>query len=281
MFFPRLDEVCKQKKSLLCIGLDIDIERIPPFLLTELDPLFYFNRAIVEATHDCAAAYKLNIAFYEALGIPGWDLLERTLSIMPPNVMIIADAKRGDIGNSSRKYAETFFKTFAFDAITVNPYMGFDALQPFLEYEDKGIYVLGLTSNTGALDFQYLKVENEMPLYLKVAEKVVEWNFVYGNLGLVVGGTHANEVAQIREQAPQIPFLVPGIGAQGGNLELAVKNAVSHDGRGALFNASRSIIYASSGHDFAEVAHERAHHLKEQINLILSLNNNLGFWDEN
>ncbi len=281
MFFPRLDEVCKQKKSLLCIGLDIDIERIPPFLLTELDPLFYFNRAIVEATHDCAAAYKLNIAFYEALGIPGWDLLERTLSIMPPNVMIIADAKRGDIGNSSRKYAETFFKTFAFDAITVNPYMGFDALQPFLEYEDKGIYVLGLTSNTGALDFQYLKVENEMPLYLKVAEKVVEWNFVYGNLGLVVGGTHANEVAQIREQAPQIPFLVPGIGAQGGNLELAVKNAVGHDGRGALFNASRSIIYASSGHDFAEVAHERAHHLKEQINLILSLNNNLGFWDEN
>ncbi|HFB68233.1 MAG TPA: orotidine-5'-phosphate decarboxylase [Calditrichae bacterium] len=195
MFFPRLDEVCKQKKSLLCIGLDIDIERIPPFLLTELDPLFYFNRAIVEATHDCAAAYKLNIAFYEALGIPGWDLLERTLSIMPPNVMIIADAKRGDIGNSSRKYAETFFKTFAFDAITVNPYMGFDALQPFLEYEDKGIYVLGLTSNTGALDFQYLKVDNEMPLYLKVAEKVVEWNFVYGNLGLVVGGTHANGVA--------------------------------------------------------------------------------------
>ncbi len=281
MFFPRLDEVCKQKKSLLCIGLDIDIERIPPFLLTELDPLFYFNRAIVEATHDCAAAYKLNIAFYEALGIPGWDLLERTLSIMPPNVMIIADAKRGDIGNSSRKYAETFFKTFAFDAITVNPYMGFDALQPFLEYEDKGIYVLGLTSNTGALDFQYLKVENEMPLYLKVAEKVVEWNFVYGNLGLVVGGTHANEVAQIREQAPQIPFLVPGIGAQGGNLELAVKNAIAQGGRGALFNASRSIIYASSGHDFAEVAHERAHHLKEQINLILSLNNNLGFWDEN
>ena len=281
MFFPRLDEVCKHKKSLLCIGLDIDIERIPPFLLTELDPLFYFNRAIVEATHDCAAAYKLNIAFYEALGIPGWDLLERTLSIMPPNVMIIADAKRGDIGNSSRKYAETFFKTFAFDAITVNPYMGFDALQPFLEYEDKGIYVLGLTSNTGALDFQYLKVENEMPLYLKVAEKVVEWNFVYGNLGLVVGGTHANEVAQIREQAPQIPFLVPGIGAQGGNLELAVKNAIAQGGRGALFNASRSIIYASSGHDFAEVAHERAHHLKEQINLILSLNNNLGFWDEN
>jgi len=281
MFFPRLDEVCKQKKSLLCIGLDIDIERIPPFLLTELDPLFYFNREIIEATHDCAAAYKLNIAFYEALGIPGWDLLERTLSIMPPNVMVIADAKRGDIGNSSRKYAETFFKTYPFDAITVNPYMGFDAVQPFLEYEDKGIYVLGLTSNTGALDFQYLKVENELPLYLKVAEKVVEWNFVYGNLGLVVGGTHANEVAQIREQAPQIPFLVPGIGAQGGNLELAVKNAIAHDGRGALFNASRSIIYASSGHDFAEVAHERAHHLKEQINLILSLNNNLSFWDEN
>ncbi len=281
MFFPKLDELCKQKKSLLCIGLDIDMERIPPFLLTELDPLFYFNRSIIEATHDCAVAYKLNIAFYEALGIPGWDLLERTLSVIPSDVLVIADAKRGDIGNSSRKYAETFFKTYSFDALTVNPYMGFDAIQPFLEYEDRGIYVLGLTSNTGALDFQYLKVENDMPLYLKVAEKVVEWNFVYGNLGLVVGGTHANEVAEIREQAPQIPFLIPGIGAQGGNLELAVKNAITSEGRGAIFNASRSIIYASSGHDFDEVAHERARHLKEQINLILSLNNNLGFWDEN
>ncbi len=281
MFFPKLDELCKQKKSLLCIGLDIDMERIPPFLLTELDPLFRFNREIVEATHDCAVAYKLNIAFYESLGIPGWDLLERTLAIIPQNVMVIADAKRGDIGNSSRKYAETFFKTYQFDAITVNPYMGFDALQPFFEFEDRGVYVLGLTSNSGALDFQYLKVENDMPLYLKVTEKVMEWNFVYGNLGLVVGGTHANEVEEIRTMAPQLPFLVPGIGAQGGNLELAVKYATGEDGRGALFNASRSIIYASSGHDFAEVAHDRARHLKEQINLILSLNKNFGFMDEN
>ncbi len=133
MFFPKLEELSRQKKSLLCIGLDIDLERIPPFLLTELDPLFHFNREIIEATQDCAVAYKLNIAFYESLGIPGWELLERTLAIMPQNVLVIADAKRGDISNSSKKYAETFFHTYNFDAITVNPYMGFDALQPFFE----------------------------------------------------------------------------------------------------------------------------------------------------
>jgi orotidine-5'-phosphate decarboxylase len=280
MFAERLNQIISGKKSLLCIGLDTDMEHIPKILLSELDPLFSFNREIIEATADFASAYKINIAFYESLGMPGWELLEKTLAIMPREVVVIADAKRADIENSSRKYAETFFKSYDFDGITASPYMGLDSLIPFLEFEDKGIFILCLTSNSGSQDFQFLKVDGE-PLYLKVARKVVEWNFNYGNCGLVVGGTHTIEISKIRDIAPDLPFLVPGIGAQGGNLDYVVKFATDKKGLSTLINASRSVVYANSDHNFAESARERAKHLRDHINVILSVHKDPGLIDMN
>ena len=279
MFTAKLNELIQKKRSLLCVGLDSDLEKIPNFLLSEIDPLLTFNKAIIEATCDYAAAYKLNIAFYESLGLPGWELLERTLSAIPDNILILADAKRADIENTGKKYAETYFRTYNFDAITVNPYMGMDSVTPFLEYESKGVFILCLTSNPGSTDFQYLKVDNQ-PLYSIVAQKVTEWNFLYGNCGLVVGGTHAHEIKEIRDIAPHLPFLVPGVGAQGGNLEKAVEYATDEKGMSALINASRTILYASAGQDFAEAAHERAKQLRDQINMFL-IPKNLGLLDNN
>jgi orotidine-5'-phosphate decarboxylase len=279
MFTARLNKLIQKKKSLVCVGLDTAIEKIPSFLLAEMDPLYEFNKAIIEATHEYAAAYKLNIAFYESLGMPGWELLERTLTLVPPGVILLADAKRGDIENTGKKYAETYFKTYNFDAITVNPYMGMDSVAPFLEYEQKGVFILCLTSNAGAVDFQFLKVEDE-PLYLKVAQKIVEWNFLYGNCGLVVGGTHTSELKEIRRLAPDLPFLVPGIGAQGGNLEKVVADATDENGLSTLINASRTILYASADRNFAEAARERAKHLRDQINMLV-VQKNLDFLNKN
>lgn len=280
MFNEMLNKKLRSKKTLVCVGLDTDIQKIPGVLLSEIDPLYEFNKAIIAATHEYVAAYKLNIAFYESLGIPGWELLERSLAIIPNDVLVIADAKRGDIENTSRKYAETYFKTYNFDAITVSPYMGMDSIVPFLEYEDKGVFILCLTSNPGAADFQFLAVDGE-PLYLKVAQKTLGWNFIYGNCGLVVGGTNTNEIAEIREAAPELPFLVPGIGAQGGNLELVVRTATDEFGQSALINVSRSIIYASSDTDFAEVARNRVKHLRDQINMIINVHKNPDLLDPN
>ncbi|RMF57132.1 MAG: orotidine-5'-phosphate decarboxylase [Calditrichaeota bacterium] len=280
MFNEMLNDKIRNKRTLVCLGLDTDIHKIPGVLLSEIDPLYEFNKAIIASTHEFVAAYKLNIAFYESLGIPGWELLERTLSIIPSDTLTIADAKRADIENTSRKYAETYFKTFNFDAITVSPYMGMDSVAPFLEYEDKGVFVLCLTSNAGAQDFQFLQIEEE-PLYLKVAQKVLGWNFLYGNCGLVVGGTHTNEIQEIREMAPELPFLVPGIGAQGGNLEKVVKYATDSFGLSALINVSRSVLYASSEANFAEVARERVKNLRDQINRIINVQKNPGLIDQN
>lgn len=280
MFTDRLNKIIRDKKSLLCIGLDTEIERIPAMLLSEIDPLFTFNKSIIEATKDYAAAYKLNIAFYESLGFPGWELLEKTLSIMPSDVLVIADAKRADIGNTSKKYAETYFKTYHFDAITVSPFMGLDSVMPFLDFADRGIFILCLTSNSGSQDFQFLKVEDE-PLYLKIARKVVEWNFINGNCGLVVGGTHTTEIKSIRDVAAGLPFLVPGIGAQGGNLELAVRYATDERGLSTLINSSRTIVYASTEYDFADVAAERAKHLRDHINMVVRVHKNPDSLDQN
>jgi len=280
MFSENLKKLTKSKKSLLCIGLDSDIERIPSFLLSEVDPLFTFNKEIIEATQDFACAYKLNIAFYESLGMPGWELLEKTLSVIPKEIIIIADAKRGDIGNSSRKYAETFFKTYPFDAITVSPFMGFDSVEPFLEYKDKGIFILCLTSNSGSQDFQHLMVDGEA-LYLKIANKAVEWNFDFGNCGLVVGGTHLKEIEKVRSAALDLPFLVPGIGTQGGNLEHAVRYATDEHGLSALINASRSILYAGSELNFAGKARERAKQLRDQINMFVRIYKNPDLLEKN
>ncbi len=280
MFAKNLNQCIRDKRSMVCVGLDVDIEKIPSFLLSDLDPLFSFNKAIIEATHDFVASYKLNIAFYESLGLPGWELLEKTLAVIPDGVFVIADAKRADIDNTSRKYAETFFKTYDFDAITVAPYMGMDSVAPFLEYESKGVFILCLTSNPGAADFQFLPVDGE-PLYRKVAQKIVEWNFLYGNCGMVVGGTHTGHIAEIRDFAPKVPFLVPGIGVQGGNLKEVVKFATDYEGLSTLINSSRTILYASDGYNFADAARDRAKHLRDQINMHISIHKNPGLLDIN
>lgn len=280
MFNEKLNQYIATKRSNLCIGLDTDIEKIPNALLSEVDPLYTFNKAVIEATSDYAVAYKLNLAFYEVQGLPGWELLERTLALIPDNVLVIADAKRCDIENTAQKYAQAFFKTYPFDAITLSPYMGMDSITPFLEYEDRGIFLLCLTSNPGATDFQFLQTDGE-PLYLKVAQKAVSWNFLYGNCGLVVGGTHTHEIREIRQAAPNLPFLVPGIGVQGGNLERVIEYATDEMGRSAIINSSRTIIYASAGRDFAEAARERAHHLRDQINMLIGVLKNPDLFDQN
>lgn len=265
MFKTKLSHLVKDKNSLLCVGLDTDIEQIPKFLLKEKDPLIIFNQEIIKATSDLAVAYKPNIAFYETLGISGWYLLEKTLEAIPSNCIVIADAKRGDIGNTSRKYAELFFQSYQFDAITVSPYMGFDSISAFLEFEGKGVFILCLTSNPGSIDFQYLNIESE-PLYMKVARKTIEWDLDYGNCGLVVGATHPEDLGSIREAAPALPFLIPGVGAQGGNLYTAIQYGTDSQAGSALINASRSIIYASKEKDFAEVARNSAKDLLTEIN---------------
>ncbi len=266
IFKSRLNSLIEKKNSLLCVGLDSDIQRLPKALMNESDPLLVFNREIIQATRDLAVAFKINIAFYESLGTSGWELLEKTLQLIPPDVLTIADAKRADIGNSSRKYAETFFQTYQFDAITVTPYMGFDSISPFLDFEDKGVFILCLTSNEGSKDFQYLLVDGE-PLYVQVARRAVEWNLTYGNCGLVVGATHPEDMEFLRNVASSLPFLIPGIGAQGGDLATAVRFGTDSEGKSALISASRSIIYASEGADFAAAAREVARNLKDEINL--------------
>ena len=265
MFKDRLNQLIEKKNSLLCVGLDPDIELIPKFLLRDRDPLFTFLKEIIEVTSDAVIAYKPNIAFYETLGTPGWKLLEKILEIIPPDMLLIADAKRADIGNSSRKYAELFFQNYKFDAITVSPYLGQDSIIPFMDFEDRGIFVLCLTSNKGSQDFQYLNIDSE-PLYLRIARKVSEWNLRSGNCGLVVGATHPEDMGSIREVAPELPFLIPGIGAQGGNLKIAVQFGTDAASGCALINASRSILYASPDVDFAMAAEEAANKLKDEIN---------------
>lgn len=270
MFKDRLEKIILQKNSLLCIGLDCDLEKIPNFLLSEGDPLFIFNREIIQATADFAIAYKPNIAFYESLGAAGWRLLEKTLELIPSGILMIADAKRADIGNTSRKYAELFFQTYRFDAITVSPYMGYDSIQPFLSYADRETFLLCLTSNPGSQDFQYLNVDTE-PLYLKVARKAMEWNLQTGNCGLVVGATHPEDLGSIREVAPHLPFLIPGIGTQGGNLKLTLQYGTDDSGSGVLINISRDILYASSQNNFASAARQAAKEMVEQINTFRQL----------
>jgi len=228
--------------------------------------VFEFNKAIIDATSDLVCAYKPNFAFYEALGNEGLDALKQTVKHIPDNIPVIGDAKRGDIGNTAKAYAKTIFADFNFDATTVSPYLGFDSLEPFIQYQDKGIFVLCRTSNAGAVDFQSLRcVEHDRPLFEVVALKASEWN-VRGNIGLVVGATYPEELELIRQNHPDMPLLIPGIGAQGGDLELTVRYGVDAQGEKAIINSSRQIIYASREKDFAEAARKAASELREQIN---------------
>jgi len=257
----------KQKNSFLCIGLDTDIEKIPPFLLDFPDPIFEFNKAIVEATHDLCVAYKPNIAFYEAMGPEGWISLEKTMEIIPSGLFTIADAKRGDIGNSSRYYAKTFFDRFGFDAVTLSPYMGEDSVAPFLEYSDKWVILLAITSNMGSRDFQLFPGKDsgsgEQLLYQEVLKRSCSWGND-GNTMYVVGATKSTYFESIRSIVPNHFLLVPGVGAQGGSLADLVEMGMNSD-CGLLVNASRSIIYASNGKDFAIKAREAALELKLEM----------------
>ena len=261
-FMEKLAKAARENNSLLCVGLDPDPERIP-----EKTGVFEFNRAIIDATSDLVCAYKLNFAFYEALGDEGLDALKRTARYIP-HIPVIGDAKRGDIGNTARAYSRAVFSNFDFDATTVNPYPGFDSIEPFIQYREKGVFILCRTSNAGALDFQSLQCRTEhgdRPLYEVVALKASEWN-TYGNIGLVVGATYPEELRQIRQQHPDMPLLIPGVGAQGGDLALVVRYGVNAEGELAIINSSRQIIYASRGEDFAQAARKAASSLRDEIN---------------
>ncbi|MCI4647020.1 orotidine-5'-phosphate decarboxylase [Phaeodactylibacter sp.] len=257
----------RQKQSYLCVGLDADIDRLPRHLLDKDDPVFEFNKAIIDATQDLCVAYKPNLAFYEALGSNGWESLRKTLEYIPDEHFTIADAKRGDIGNTSRLYAQAFFGEMGFDAVTVAPYMGVDSVKPFLEFEGKWVILLALTSNKGSQDFQFDKQENGQPLYEKVMRKAQEWG-TPGNLMYVVGATHPEKFKEIREIAPDHFLLVPGVGAQGGDLEALTRHGANAD-VGLLVNSSRGIIFAGEGEDFAEKARSAAQALQTSMAALL------------
>ena len=271
MNYNRLTQLIQEKKSLVCVGLDTDLALIPTHLLQYEDPIFEFNKEIIDATIDIAVAYKPNIAFYEAQGLKGWESLEKTmqyLALFKDKAFTIADAKRGDIGNTSKMYAKSFFEKMDFDAITVAPYMGKDSVMPFLEYHDKWVIVLGLTSNSGSADFQLLTV-NEKPLYQEVIAKAATWA-THENMMFVVGATHPELFAAIRKIVPQHFLLVPGVGAQGGDLAGVCAHGKNEVG-GLLINSTRQIIYASKEKDFAQVARTQAISLKEQIQKNIAL----------
>jgi len=264
-FIEKLTNAAQKNRSLLCVGLDPNPERMP-----ENMGIFEFNKAIIDATSDLVCAYKPNLAFYEALGNEGLDALKQTVKYIPDHIPVIGDAKRGDIGNTAKAYAKAIFSHFGFDATTVNPYLGFDSIEPFIQYRDKGVFILCRTSNAGALDFQTLHLEEQgKPLFEIVALKASEWN-TYGNIGLVVGATYPEELRLIRQSHPNMPLLIPGIGAQGGDLATVVRYGVDAQGQKAIINSSRQIIYASQGKDFAQAARRVASELRDQINSYLS-----------
>ncbi|ULC58765.1 orotidine-5'-phosphate decarboxylase [Flaviramulus sp. BrNp1-15] len=266
----QLIQQIKKKKSFLCIGLDVDLNKIPKHLLKEEDQIFSFNKAIIDATHHLCVAYKPNTAFYEAYGLKGWKALEKTINYLNenhPEIFTIADAKRGDIGNTSTMYAKAFFEDLAFDSVTVAPYMGKDSVEPFLAFENKHTILLALTSNQGAFDFQTLRVNNH-ELYKEVLQVSKSWNNSK-NLMYVVGATKAEYLGEIRKIIPESFLLVPGVGAQGGNLQDVCKYGMTED-VGLLINSSRGIIYASNNEDFAHAAALKAKSIQEEMETLLS-----------
>jgi orotidine-5'-phosphate decarboxylase len=263
-----LFSIIKEKKSYLCVGLDTDLSKIPPYLLNTDDPIFNFNKAIIDATRDLCVAYKPNLAFYEAEGLRGWQALEKTVQYIGNQHFIIADAKRGDIGNTSKLYAKAFFEQLNFDALTVAPYMGEDSVTPFFEYKNKWVILLGLTSNRGSSDFQLsLQKESNHALYQDVIEQAQKWG-TPENLMFVVGATHPERFKEIRGFAPHSFLLVPGIGAQGGDLEGVSRNGMNAH-CGLLVNSSREIIYASQNNNFATKAREKTLLIQNQMAVLL------------
>jgi orotidine-5'-phosphate decarboxylase len=265
-FIEKLAAAAHGHHSLLCVGLDPD-----PALMPEGLGVFEFNKAIIDATADLVCAYKPNIAFYEALGNEGLDALRRTRDYIAGDIPVIIDAKRGDIGNTAKAYAKNLFDSFGFDAATVSPYLGLDSLEPFIQYQDRGVFILCRTSNPGAADFQSLSCEvdgRRLPLYQVVAEKVNRWN-TRGNLGLVVGATYPEELKNIRRSYPEMPLLIPGVGTQGGEIAKVVGYGVDAKKERTMINTSRQVLYASKGKDFAAAARQAAEELRGQINRYL------------
>jgi len=263
-------EQIKAKRSVLCVGLDTDLEKIPPHLLKEQDPVFAFNKAIIDATAAYTVAYKPNIAFYESMGVQGWVSLEKTIQYLDenyPEIFTIADAKRGDIGNTSKMYAKAFFENMNFDSVTVAPYMGEDSVTPFLEFPNKWVILLGLTSNKGAFDFQFIENESGEALFESVVKKAQEWATA-DQLMFVLGATKTEHLARLRAIAPDHFFLVPGVGAQGGSLQEVLKQATNKD-YGVLVNSTRGIIYQSKEEDFASAAGKAAYDLQQEMERLL------------
>lgn len=261
MIKKRINTLIEQKKSLLCVGLDPDVQKIPTLFLRMQDPITEFTKAIVNATSDAAIAYKPNFAFYEALGLKGLHALDALIHHLPKNVVTIADAKRADIGNTSRLYATAFFETWGFDAVTVPPYMGYDSIEPFISYKEKLTLILCLTSNSGSKDFEERRLVEGKPLYEAVLEKALEWN-QFENIGLVVGANRAEELKRLRTMAQGLCFLIPGVGAQGGSLEESVRYGVDGNAQSALINIGRAIIYPDgefgSVNDFEKAVAKKA-----------------------
>ena len=271
-FTERLDDTARRNQSLACVGLDPWLPSMP------IDDFAAFTKAIIDATCDLVCAYKPNYAFFEAQGLEGLQALKATIDSVPDGIPVILDAKRGDIGSTATAYAKATFEVWGADAVTLNPYMGGDTLEPFLEYEDRGVFVLTRTSNPGGKDFEDLPIAYEessrvghagvsRPLYEHVTERAVEWNS-RGNIGLVVGATASDELKRIRALAPSMPILIPGIGTQGGDLESAIRYGTDNRGMRAVVNSSRGIIFASKGPDFADAARAATEHLRESINLV-------------
>ncbi len=256
----------KEKQSFLCVGLDTDINKIPKHLLDAEDPIFEFNKQVIDATKDLCVAYKPNTAFYESYGVKGWQALQKTIDYIPDNIFTIADAKRGDIGNTSKMYASAFFENMNFDSVTVAPYMGEDSVKPFLEFDNKWVILLALTSNKGADDFQFFGLDNER-LFEKVLRKSQEWG-TDENLMYVVGATRPEMFADIRNIVPNNFLLVPGVGAQGGSLNGVCKYGMTKD-CGLLVNSSRGIIYAGSDENFAEAARNSALKIQKEMSILL------------
>ncbi len=266
-FVDKLAASVRKNESRLCIGLDPD-----PALMPAGTGVFDFNKAIIDATCDLVCAYKPQFAFYEAMGQEGMEALRRTIKYVPDDIVIIGDAKRGDIGNTSKAYARAIFDDLGCDAATVNPYLGFDSIEPFIAYREKGVFILCRTSNPGAADFQSLRCETEIgprALFEVVAQKAAQWN-KQNNIGLVVGATSSEELKQIRQSYPEMLLLIPGIGAQGGDLALTIRNGADNKGERTIINSSRQIIYASRGKDFAAAARRAALALRDDINRLLT-----------
>jgi orotidine-5'-phosphate decarboxylase len=265
-FTDKVKSIQEQNDSLLCVGLDTDIEKLPQSMRGRSGAQLEFNKSIIDATHDLVCAYKINFAFYEAYGARGWDTIIETIKHIPSSIVTIADAKRGDIGNSSSSYAKAILGEMRFDSITVSPYMGRDSVEPFLYSEEKGVFLLALTSNDGARDFQMLKTGRRR-LFEEVVRKSLKWN-EKKNIGYVVGATKASELKTVRAMAPTVPLLIPGVGAQGGDINSIVRYGCDMNGELAIVNASRSVLYASKGDDFAGAARLEAGRLRDAMNSI-------------